>query len=100
MRRLLVVEFADATTLEVHFGVRSDDLSHALSVFISVDMTTGQLGMPTISRCVADAAGEVCRVLGGLSTHTDVTADLLQPAYTEFNTGGQEGLFTYLEGML
>lgn len=100
MKRLLVVEFIDATNVEVWFGVRADDMSHAISVSVSVDMVTSLLGIPTINRCTADPAGSNCRVLGGTSTHVEVTGEYLQGAYTALNTDGQEGLFAYFEEVL
>lgn len=100
MRRVLVVEFVDAVNIAVWFGVRADDLSKAISVAVTVDMSTGLLGVPTITRCAADTAGEPCRVLGGLSTHTEVTDQYLYGSYSALNDGGQEGLFAYFEGVL
>lgn len=100
MKRLLVVEFIDTTNIEVWFGVRSDDLASALSISVTVDIETGLLGIPTINRCVSDASGDRCRVLGGTSTHSEVTAAYLQDAYIALTMNGQEGLFAYLGGVL
>lgn len=108
-KRVILVEFIDATNIEARLGVRDDDSTKALLVILTVDLSTNLLGQPTIQRCAstADGTGERCHTLGGLSTHTDVTAQYLQDAYTAFGQGtdgkgsdGQECLYVYLEGVL
>ncbi len=99
-RRVLLAEWTSPTTVAARLAARSDDSTIAMLVYIDVDLETGLFGVPTIWCCNADEAGERCRILGGRSRHTDVTADHLQPAFTAFNVGGQEGLMTYLEGAL
>lgn len=100
MRRVILLEWIDATNVEVYFGVRADDLSNALSISIMVDLATGLLGIPTIIRCAGDVLGEPCRVLGGTSTHTEVTGTYIQGAYTALNDTGQDGLMEYLGSVL
>lgn len=99
-RRVLLVEWLDATNVDARLALRDEDSSKAVLVHVTVDLETGLFGEPAIWRCQADEAGQACRILGGRSTHTEVTADLLQPALTAFNDGGQEGLFAYLEEVL
>lgn len=107
MKRVIIVEFIDATNIDVRLAVRSDDSTSAISVAITVDLLTNLLGVPTIWRCVSQAGADRCRILGGESTHTDVTAEYLAGAFTAFGQGtdgngadGQECLYVYLEGAL
>lgn len=103
MKRVLVVEWTDDahTQIEARLAARSDDSTKAVAVIITIDLTTGLMGEPTIVRCAraTDGTGENCRELGGLSTHTDVTADLLNGAFTAYGPNSdQEALYQFLEG--
>lgn len=101
MKRVLLVEWIDATNIEARLAVRDDEATHAILVFVTVDMNTGTLGPPTIWRCTADPQGGKCRVLGGNGTHVEVTGEYLAEAFTAFGENGdQEALFVYLEGVL
>lgn len=101
MKRVLLVEWIDATNIEARLAVRDDDSTQAILVFVAVDMITGTFGPPTIWRCTADPQGARCRVLGGLGTHTEVTGEYLAGAFTAFGEAGdQEALFAYFEGVL
>lgn len=101
MKRVLLVEWIDATNIEARLAVRDDDATHAILVFVTVDMTTGLFGAPTMWRCTEDPMGERCRILGGLGTHEEVTGQYLAGAFEAFGEAGdQEALFTYMEGVL
>jgi hypothetical protein len=99
-KRVLLVEWLDAINIEARLAVRNEDSTAALLVYVSVDVVTGLVGVPSIWRCATAPDAQRCRVLGGLSTHVEVTALLMQPAMTAFSEGGQEGLYLYLEGAL
>lgn len=102
MKRVLQVEWTDDahTQIEARLAVRDETSTHALTVVVPVDLTTGLIGQATLHRCTADPSGETCLVLGGLSTHLDVTLTYHDPALTAFGQDGQEGLYVYLEGAL
>jgi hypothetical protein len=99
----LLVEWTDDahSQIEARLAARSDDGTKAVAVVVSIDLTTALMGQPAIWRCArtADGTGESCRELGGLSTHTDVTADLLNGAFTAYGPNSdQEALYQFLEG--
>jgi hypothetical protein len=100
VKRVILVEWIDASTIEARLAVRDDDSTKAILVHATVMTGTGQMGAPSIWRCDADVNGERCRVLGGNSAHVDVTAAMIEGTLTAYNEGGQEGLMAHLEQVL
>lgn len=101
MKRIIVVEFVDATSLVVRFAVRNEASTNAINVYFTVDLVNNKMGPGTVWRCAADPASSGCRVLGGNSSHVEVTGQYLAPALSAYGEAGdQEALFVYLEGVL
>lgn len=101
MTRVIVAEWLGDSDLAVRLAVRDEETTKALLLYAEINLVSSAISGVSMWRCQDDSGGERCRVLGGLSTHTDVSAELMQGALDALGPNrDQEALFAYLEGEL